>query len=404
MKNNSPLLINESPLVIQPTLALLVGLNEAIVLQQIHYWIEHYRQAEKKKSASQQKHFKQGRWWVYNSLTEWRESNFRFWSESTIKRAINSLIKKKLLTSKQFNKSFGDHTNWYSIDYAKLNELFEQHEKSSSSPPPAPDDESKEIETGDPIDQVNLTQSKGSIRPDGSVQDDPLLNRYFNRDYHQRGEEEVNDGCAIGEPPPEPLVIDSDLAEATALLERTGRDLTQDVLARLEQMAERCEETARAKGESGGEWLTQALNLALGKAKPQSILNYADKVLGGWMARGYRVRSRSPSAHDEISPELEIFQQATGRLPLPDQRGIVISLIHQHGFSNDTLRHFWEAWVVRDKRRSDLTWLTDWAVSGEIPPTVRGKRKSKQHPDGISPAVANYVKKKSSGGHQDGHP
>jgi len=198
------------------------------------------------------------------------------------------------------------------------------------------------------------------------------------------------------------LVIDSDLVEATDLLEGTGRDVTQDVLARLEQMAVRCDQAARTKGESGGEWLTQALNLALGKAKPQSILNYADKVLGGWITRGYRVRSRSPSAHEEISPELEIFQQATGRLPLPDQRGIVISLIHQHGFSSDTLRHFWEAWVVRDKRRSDLTWLTDWAVSGEIPPPVQGKRKSKQHPDSISPAVANYVNKQSSGGHRDG--
>lgn len=31
-------IIDESPLLIRPTLAAKVGLNEAIILQQIHYW------------------------------------------------------------------------------------------------------------------------------------------------------------------------------------------------------------------------------------------------------------------------------------------------------------------------------------------------------------------------------
>ena len=35
----SQLLINEPPLQILPTLAKELGLNEAIVLQQIHYWL-----------------------------------------------------------------------------------------------------------------------------------------------------------------------------------------------------------------------------------------------------------------------------------------------------------------------------------------------------------------------------
>ena len=34
----SKLLLNEQPLLIMPTLASKIGLNESIVLQQIHYW------------------------------------------------------------------------------------------------------------------------------------------------------------------------------------------------------------------------------------------------------------------------------------------------------------------------------------------------------------------------------
>ena len=37
---SSRLLIDEYPLVVQPSLAALVGINEAIILQQIHYWLQ----------------------------------------------------------------------------------------------------------------------------------------------------------------------------------------------------------------------------------------------------------------------------------------------------------------------------------------------------------------------------
>ena len=55
----SNLLFDERPLVIQPTLAKLLGsLDEAVILQQIHYWLE-------KKT-----NIKDGRSWVYNSMTD----------------------------------------------------------------------------------------------------------------------------------------------------------------------------------------------------------------------------------------------------------------------------------------------------------------------------------------------
>ena len=44
--STSPLLINEHPLMVLPSLATAVGLNQAIVLQQVHYWLDLNRKIE----------------------------------------------------------------------------------------------------------------------------------------------------------------------------------------------------------------------------------------------------------------------------------------------------------------------------------------------------------------------
>ncbi|MFK9094406.1 hypothetical protein [Bacillus salipaludis] len=67
----SRLLINESPVMIIPSLAAKIGLNEAVVLQQIHYWL------------GISKHNIEGRTWVYNTYEEWQKQ-LPFWSVSTI--------------------------------------------------------------------------------------------------------------------------------------------------------------------------------------------------------------------------------------------------------------------------------------------------------------------------------
>jgi hypothetical protein len=72
-KPASKLLIEEPPLQVLPTLAQRIGLNEAIVLQQIHYWSRG-----------------KGDGWVYNSVAQWR-GQFPFWSERTIRRILHKL-------------------------------------------------------------------------------------------------------------------------------------------------------------------------------------------------------------------------------------------------------------------------------------------------------------------------
>ena len=54
----SNLLIEEPPLQVLPSLALAVGLNEAIILQQMHYWLKIKQQASDKYADS----FRDGRW------------------------------------------------------------------------------------------------------------------------------------------------------------------------------------------------------------------------------------------------------------------------------------------------------------------------------------------------------
>lgn len=98
------LLIPETPMVILPTLAERIGLNEALFLQQLHYWI------------SKSNHLHEGKRWVYNSYEGWQK-HFPFWSVATIKRIVASLKNKGLIEIKNFNSLKLDRTNWYTINY-----------------------------------------------------------------------------------------------------------------------------------------------------------------------------------------------------------------------------------------------------------------------------------------------
>lgn len=112
MKEYSRLLIDEPPLMLQPSLAKLIGLNEAIVLQQIHYWIVINRKTKQ--------NFINGRTWVYNSFQEWHENNFDFWSPRTVKTIFGRLREKGFILVANHNRQKTDRRLWYTIDYDKL--------------------------------------------------------------------------------------------------------------------------------------------------------------------------------------------------------------------------------------------------------------------------------------------
>lgn len=104
-------LFNENPVVIDRELATVIGLNEAIILQQMQYWI--------KKST----HEIDDKTWIYNSVSQWKEQ-FPFWSESTIDRTLKSLNKLGLLFIGNYNRDRRDRTKWYSINYSQLDNIM----------------------------------------------------------------------------------------------------------------------------------------------------------------------------------------------------------------------------------------------------------------------------------------
>jgi hypothetical protein len=106
------LLISEPPLQVLPSLAKAIGLNEAIVLQQIQYWI-----------ALEQGIEKEGRRWIYNSVEEWRKQ-FPFWSTDTIQRTLQSLRDKGLVDAQKLSSDKWKHTLYYSINYNSLQDCI----------------------------------------------------------------------------------------------------------------------------------------------------------------------------------------------------------------------------------------------------------------------------------------
>lgn len=102
-------LINEPPLLILPSLAVAIGLNEAVFLQQLHFLM------------GLSKNEREGRKWVYNTYGQWRQI-FPFWSLDTVRRTINGLERAGLVVSGKFNEWVIDQTKWYTIDYERLAE------------------------------------------------------------------------------------------------------------------------------------------------------------------------------------------------------------------------------------------------------------------------------------------
>lgn len=123
MQIMSRLLVEDRPILILPSLAKEVGLNEAIFLQQLHYWLQ----------ESGHEYF--GHKWVYNTYEQW-QVQFPFWSVSTIRRIIAKLEKDGYLISSRFNQMKSDQTKWYRIHYPKLESFSErpvQHEQGNRS-------------------------------------------------------------------------------------------------------------------------------------------------------------------------------------------------------------------------------------------------------------------------------
>lgn len=152
-------LFNQKPIVIDVNLAVKLGTNEAIVLQQINYWIEINKKANR--------NYEDGRYWTYNTIKDWHDE-LPFMAEKTIKRTIDGLKSRGILITDNFNKKKFDRTLWYTINFDALDDLFKEENSQLDSPKQenalGQDDQMEEdnlttpIGQNDSMEEDNLTQ------------------------------------------------------------------------------------------------------------------------------------------------------------------------------------------------------------------------------------------------------
>lgn len=102
--------LNWRPIAVYPQLAIKTGINEAILLQQLNYWMGISTNTDK------------GETYVYKTYEEWKKE-LPYISEETIGRAVRKLTKMKLI---RVEKRI--HTQRYFINYDEVQKLVDEIE------------------------------------------------------------------------------------------------------------------------------------------------------------------------------------------------------------------------------------------------------------------------------------
>lgn len=127
------------------------GLLEAILLNNIYYWVD--------KNRANESNFYDGTYWTYNSTRAFNEL-FPYVSERQIKNALKHLREEGILLTGNYNKSTYDRTLWYALSKKGLSivqkcpmEETDSDNGSCDNVPPIPD---------------NKPSSKPSSKPDNN--------------------------------------------------------------------------------------------------------------------------------------------------------------------------------------------------------------------------------------------
>lgn len=133
------ILSTQSNLVINSELAVKIGLNEAVVLRQIYYWLEINEKLKR--------NYHDGKYWSYNTMENWRKENFPWWSTKTVERAFKNLVNSGLVITGNYNKDSRDRTKWYSIDEDVLEKILKDTVEISTSDCPCANRQNDEMHT-----------------------------------------------------------------------------------------------------------------------------------------------------------------------------------------------------------------------------------------------------------------
>lgn len=89
-----------------PKIAELVGINAAVIYQNIQFWCE--------KNSANEKNIHEGRSWTYNSRAAFTRL-FPYLTEKQIRVALDRLIEEGLILVDNFNEDARDRTRWYAV-------------------------------------------------------------------------------------------------------------------------------------------------------------------------------------------------------------------------------------------------------------------------------------------------
>ena len=88
------------------------GLNEAILLNYINFWVEH--------NKANEVHHINGYYWMYNSVKAFN-TQFPYMSEHVIRTALKKLVNEGLILTGNYNVNGYDRTTWYTITQMGVN-------------------------------------------------------------------------------------------------------------------------------------------------------------------------------------------------------------------------------------------------------------------------------------------
>lgn len=90
-----------------PVVAKRVGLNAAVIYQNLLFWIE--------KNEANDHNFKDGRYWTYNSIAAFAKL-FPYFTEKQIRTAIDKLLNAGLILKGNYSQDRYDRTAWYALN------------------------------------------------------------------------------------------------------------------------------------------------------------------------------------------------------------------------------------------------------------------------------------------------
>ncbi len=166
-------LMDEHPILVYPTLAEALGLNEAIVLQKLHGWLFFYE----KNPKGNEHRIHDGRYWIYGSAEYW-DDEIPFLSSATIRRALVSLREAGIILTGNYNRKGYDRTLWYSIDYEAYDQVIDRRvreleaDKAKKAAEKAAGKTQQTPESAD--DLVNLDESICSDRANPFAQNEQM--------------------------------------------------------------------------------------------------------------------------------------------------------------------------------------------------------------------------------------